>query len=109
MRLWGIDPALLCKRHLLGEHFETHTFRGAIVSGRSLAGYVARGLVDTSILKAHHDRLAAELVRRGYKHSSEFEDLPRTEYVGRIDVEKNLAELAARCPNCRALILGGKG
>jgi hypothetical protein len=33
MRMWLVDPALLCDKHLLGEHGELHKFQHCFVKG----------------------------------------------------------------------------
>lgn len=38
MRMWMVDPATMCDRHLLGEHAEIHMAIGTIAKGRSVAG-----------------------------------------------------------------------
>lgn len=46
MRMWNVDPNLLCRKHLLGEHREMHMLANAICKKRSIAGYLAKGLVE---------------------------------------------------------------
>ncbi len=102
-RMWGIDPALLCRQHLLGEHNELHKLVGSIRAGHSIEGYVERGQVDTARIERRHESLVAEMEQRGYNHASpiSYED---TLKQGTIDEEANLRELSDRCPRCRARI-----
>lgn len=98
-RMWGVDPQLLCRQHLLGEHNELHKLVGSIQAGHSIDGYVDRGQIDTSLIQARHEELAAELERRGYSHDSplSYEDhLDR----GSIDPAANRTELRNRCKAC---------
>jgi len=106
-----VDPVLLCKKHLGGEHYEMHkhlwVFRkGYKVSGRfhptvqiQFQGYVER-----------HDLLAREIERRGGKHNSPLVDVPDFEtiypqYWNRlVDVELSKIDLCERCPDCRERI-----
>jgi hypothetical protein len=91
----------MCDKHLRGEHVETHMFVGSLKKGKSVKGFIADGLFDPSTLKARHDEIAEEMVRRGGKHES-----PLSEYVipefdqSYIDIHANLVELARRCPDC---------
>lgn len=100
MRMWNVDPRLMCREHLLGEHLEMHMFAGAIRKGSSVRGYIENGLVETGNIKGRHDELVTEMERRGYKHNSPLED-PCCEENGFVDGEKNLGELKSRCPECR--------
>ena len=36
MRMWNVDPKLMCNKHLLGEHVEMHMFFGTIQKGISM-------------------------------------------------------------------------
>ena len=101
MRMWMVDPATMCRQHLLGEHVETHMFAGTIRREISLDGYVRNNLVETASLAARHDALAAEMTRRGYRHNSPMhyaDDLG----LGRIDRQASDRELRRRCPDCAA-------
>jgi hypothetical protein len=85
----------MCRRHLLGEHVETHMMVGALLRGKNLEGFYD-GLIDTRLIRVRHDTVAAEMLRRGYRHDSplpDFED-PRR---GRLSGEGP----QARCEECR--------
>lgn len=34
MRMWMVDPTIMCRQHLLGEHYELHV-RGAYQAAQS--------------------------------------------------------------------------
>ena len=101
MRMWGVPPQSLCRKHLLGEHVELHMFVGAINKNKSLSGFIEKNLVDILQIASRHTILVDEMARRGYNHQSE---LPEFEYEpeekGTVDVEANLNELSRRCPDC---------
>lgn len=108
MRQWHVDPRLLCRQHLLGEHVEHHMFVASLLH-RSIYGYVRRGLVDPETLQSRHDELVTEMLRRGYQHASPLvqPELP-AELEGiesSIDSEANTKELARRCSECRSRIV----
>ena len=46
MRMWMVDPRIMCRQHLLGEHVEIHMFVGAISRGKSVKGYLEKGLLE---------------------------------------------------------------
>ena len=106
-RMWGVDPRLLCDRHLLGEHVEMHMFLGGIRKGHSVRGYTDNGIVDPHRVFARHEELVLEMTCRGMRHRS-----PMVLTAGdvaliaalppaTIDAEANLTELARRCERCR--------
>ena len=102
MRMWNVDPSLLCRQHLLGEHVEMHMFAGAIRLRTSVLGYLERGLVETGKIGQRHDELVAEMEKRGMNHRSPLAQ-PPTHDFGEVDSEANLTELARRCPACATL------
>jgi len=109
MRMWNVDPRLMCRRHLLGEHVEMHMFAGTLAKGVSIKGYLDGGLVEVDRIRTRHDELAAEMERRGYKHSSPLRDDCPSFCAGSVSVDESLAELARRCPQCAAAIRAGEG
>jgi hypothetical protein len=103
MRMWNVEPKLLCRQHLIGEHLEMHYFRGVIIRNRSIKGYIEKGLVEVhNIIKRHND-LANEMTRRNYKHNSELIEFKIWE-EGHVNVEQNINELLNRCPKCKERI-----
>jgi len=101
MRMWMVNPAGMCRQHLLGEHVECHMFLATFLAGKSLAGYVRNGLLELVRLKTRHDQLAAEMRRRGYRHASPLEPGRRLPALGRVDAAAARRELARRCRRCR--------
>ena len=97
--MWLVDPQVMCRKHLLGEHVEMHMLVGTIARGKSLAGYVAKGLIDTTQIQSRHDALAQEMLARGYKHKSPLV-VPPVEAMGHVDSLASIKELARRCELC---------
>lgn len=104
MRMWGVNPALLCDKHLLGEHVEMHMFAGSIRKGISTQGYEQTGLVVLSKIRSRHDALAREMKRRGMNHRSPMERIVDGRKGGWINQQENLKELKRRCRECRKRI-----
>lgn len=104
MRMWGVDPRVLCQKHLLGEHVELHMFVGTIRKGVSLGGYLTKGLLEPHLLEARHRELVAEMESRGIAHRSPLQTYPAQAPAGKVDRIANLDELQARCPECRKRI-----
>ena len=101
MRQWSVNPKMLCRKHLLGEHVEHHMFVGSITKGFSVEGYLRDGFLEPHTLKERHDEIAAEMVRRGYNHKS---PLPYVDVShlrdGKIDPIRNIEDLRNRCKEC---------
>lgn len=103
MRMWNVDPELLCRQHLLGEHVELHMFVGCITRKKSIAGYIRDGLVEVHHIARRHQLLADEMRKRGYNHQSPIK-AKKLGRAGCVDTEANIRELAKRCPECRKRI-----
>ena len=73
MRIWDVDPAVLCRSHLLGEHRELHAAWNVITLDRR--GYrahpeVTRWRGRLAALYRRHEALVEEMASRGYRHAS---------------------------------------
>ena len=105
MRMWMVNPTIMCRQHLLGEHRETHTFAGTLRKKSNIDGYLIEGELDPRLLEARHEELVAEMIRRGYDHYSPL-DVPDFSYLELqktcyIDFDASLKLLLLRCANCR--------
>ena len=107
MRMWMVDPKFLCRKHLLGEHVEVHMLAGTIIKGNSLEGFFTKRLLAPQHMHARHKALAAEMVKRGYNHSSLMPGVV-TRLRGVVDPKESKAELLKRCPDCSARIAATK-
>lgn len=73
MRIWDIDPKLLCRKHLLGEHRELHAIWNILKHGKK--GYInhpetKRWVGKLPALRTRHELLVEEMTRRGYVHET---------------------------------------
>jgi len=98
MRMWMVDPRIMCRRHLLGEHLETHMFVGAIKKGFSIDGYIRNNCCEPKSIQKRHNVLAKEMERRGYNHKSNMEF--HCNKKGTVNPEKSLKDLVSRCREC---------
>lgn len=97
-----VDPRIMCRNHLLGEHSEIHLFVWNIDAGHSVRGYIDKGLLEIHNLYDRHEDLARELRRRGYRHNSELDaKWKMAKKEGSIDRQKSLRALIGRCAKCR--------
>lgn len=102
MRMWMVPPRKMCRKHLLGEHVEIHMAVATLRLGRSVDGFLKKGLLELGSLRRRHDELVAEMLRRGYRHASPLGAVPRRT-AGKVDPKANARELARRCAHCRRL------
>ena len=97
-----VNPKIMCRQHLLGEHVEIHMFAGTLSRGKTVKGYLEKGLLEVHSLYSRHEELVREMKRRGYKHCSAMDaKWMSAERLGVIDQEKNLEELLRRCSRCK--------
>ena len=102
MRMWMVNPRIMCRQHLLGEHVEIHMFIGALNGKKSVKGYLQKGLLEVHNLHSRHNELVEEMKRRGYRHHSEVEEKWKTaNRLGFIDRKQSLEELINRCSKCK--------
>jgi hypothetical protein len=110
MRMWMVDPAIMCRQHLLGEHRELHALYGVFSKRMSwdLSGYIRNNLIEPISLWHRHDELVAEMEARGYNHRSplphwwELGHLLPYEYAKAfVNRERSLEILLGRCVECK--------
>lgn len=73
MRIWDVEPGVLCRAHLLGEHRELHAVWAVLTEDRQ--GYrhhpeTQRWQGRLAALYERHEALVAEMTSRGYNHRS---------------------------------------
>lgn len=100
MRNWMLPPSLLCRKHLMGEHVECHMAMASLKNGRSVKGFIIKGLLEPQNLCSRHDELAKEINRRGYKHNSALVESVSDAPVGKVFIFKSMIDLLNRCPDC---------
>lgn len=110
MRMWMVDPATMCRKHLLGEHVEMHMLLGSMKKGTSLHGFAYNNLIEPSWLINRHEAVANEMIARGYNHKSPMDEeevrlllleLPPEVRSARVIRDASLDDLHARCPDCQ--------
>lgn len=104
MRMWMVDPKIMCRNHLLGEHRELHAIAGLIRKKKSLDGYLSEGLIDPRLLQSRHLALSKEMSQRGYYDAESIGVLDlsylRLEDRPYVDAEESLRILLSRCSAC---------
>ena len=104
MRMWNVDPKLLCNQHLVGEHQEIHALVGILLKGMSVEGYLEKGLLEIHTLRQRHTNLVLEMRQRRMLHLSPLPIFPERE-AGKIDSVASIEELMNRCTKCKERIL----
>lgn len=61
MRMWMINPSLLCDKHLLGEHFEIHKLIGCLKKRKSIQDIFDKKLIDPKLIYKRHSDLVKEM------------------------------------------------
>jgi len=107
MRMWMVNPKIMCNQHLLGEHVEHHMFVGTIKKKMSLEGYVRNNCVEPDSISARHTALVAEMENREMNHRSPLDSydigyLPIEHQRVKINKAKSQKDLLKRCHKCRA-------
>ena len=67
-----VDPRLLCRKHLLGEHVELHMLAGSLRRGISLQGFFENKLIEIHNVARRHEQLVREMKRRGFIRDAMF-------------------------------------
>ena len=107
MRMWMVDPKLLCDKHLLGEHGELHKHIHSFRKGHKVdKRFYPVVQIQFKGYRERHDILALEMVRRGMNHKSPLPELPNFRriypeyYNKKVDVDISLTDLRNRCKKC---------
>jgi len=110
MRMWMINPKLLCNKHLLGEHGEIHKHRHNFVKQHKIKGRIFPVVqIEPMSMGIRHNELAEEMLSRGLNHKSDYE-MPSISYLNnaerfaRVDIEISYKDLISRCEECKKRI-----
>lgn len=107
MRMWMVNPRVLCNKHLVAEHNECHMFAGSIAKGINMDNYFTNNLFEPKALVHRHNILAIEMKRRDYKHETPLDNLDvlltniPSKYIDfKVDRKSALTDLVSRCEAC---------
>lgn len=110
MRMWMVDPKIMCRQHLLGEHLETHMIIGALKKGINWERFIKSNCIELTSVQDRHDELAEEMKRRGYQHKSDMEfDYSLLDTYDEVTVncgvdrDKSKKLLLSRCKECKSI------
>ncbi len=100
--MWMVNPRIMCRQHLLGEHRELHAIAGMIRKRGALTA--SREFVEARLMHERHAEIEIEMRRREYLPRVVFPSVDPIDF-GSVDREASLRELTRRCPRCRARAL----
>lgn len=105
MRMWMLEPKIMCNKHLIGEHGELHKFLHNWQKKHKIDGRIAGNAMEPLIYKSRHDELANEMIRRNFNHKSpleqpDFSYLLEAQRNYKVDKVESLALLVSRCNKC---------
>lgn len=110
MRMWMINPKLLCDKHLVGEHGEIHKHRHNFIKHHNIKGRIEPiTQIEPASMKIRHDELAKEMLARGFNHQSAYVQ-PNIDYLSnhyqsaKVDINISITDLMKRCENCKRRI-----
>lgn len=107
--MWMVDPKIMCRKHLLGEHNELHAIKGIFDLRHNICGYLRNNLIEPKSIVERHNAIVEEMIKRGYNHNSPLSDsdihmdyLPLWAQNFQINKEVSKDELFSRCKQCKA-------
>jgi hypothetical protein len=107
--MWLVNPKIMCRKHLLGEHLELHLFIGHMKRRKSIKGFLKNNLLQIDEIYNRHEELVKEMLSRGYNHKSELEKIDLSYYKEffHIKINKTLSilDLKSRCNECQKLMI----
>jgi hypothetical protein len=109
MRMWMVDPRIMCFKHLCREHCEVHRLVANLRKGRDVRSYLLRQVIDISSIYARHKELEDEIMARGGKLDSPLsvaECVAFARWYGSttVNIGRSLADLSDCCKECRKKI-----
>lgn len=108
MRMWMVNPRIMCNKHLGGEYAEFYKHKWTFENKHKKDKYIENNCLEPRSMQKRHDELVEERLRRGLKAKGTFiapdiSYLPEHQQNHTIDVEMNLKLLIDKCPDCKKL------
>lgn len=112
MRMWCLNPKILCRQHLLGEYREIFTLIGCLKRQISLDGYFRNNCLEPTSIVSRYNELSMEMLDRGYNPKKIFVfDVNLINYLGdkkfiKVDRKDSLQRLKNKnCTECNKRML----
>jgi len=109
IRMWMVDPRIMCTRHLCREHCEIHRLVSNLRKGRNVRKYLLQQVIDISSIYARHKEIEEEIMARGGKLDSPLsvaECVAFARWYGSttINMGRSLSDLSCCCKQCQKRI-----
>jgi hypothetical protein len=109
IRMWMVDPRIMCTRHLCQEHCEIHRLVANLRKGRNVRKYLLQQVIDISSIYARHEEIEDEIIARGGKLDSPLsavECVAFARWYGSvtINMSRSLSDLSSCCKQCQKKI-----
>lgn len=112
MRMWMINPELMCMKHVLGEHYEIHKHLPHLYKGVNIHGRFNPIIqIQLNSLQSRHDKLVKYLKNHNSLlevDEQKIKDNYPKYYDLFVDIEYNIKDLSSRCKECCEKINKGK-
>ena len=112
MRMWMVDPRIMCRQHLLGEWRELFTIVGSLRLHKKFDGYIQNDLLEPQSIFLRFRELQKEMISRGYTPRKTLgfwetniliRNLPLDQRLHIVNQDNSLKDLLNRCPQCREI------
>jgi hypothetical protein len=116
--MWMIEPKLMCRKHLLGEHLELHMLLSSIKKGKKLDGFIDKRIIEPINIYYRHFLIVEEMNRIGFNHKTDIDQIEwlyiaadiilkdEKLYHATVDKNKSISDLTFRCKQCSINIIG---
>lgn len=109
MKMWMIDPALMCFEHIETEHQQLHSEwkYWQRRKNTSILGLIKQNAFEPSAYKKRHDELEHEILKRGYClvdsaiEQPDFSYLPLSHQAATVSLKRSWRRLFDNCKKCR--------
>lgn len=107
MRMWNVDPSIMCRKHLIGEWHEIFMIISNFKNKRKMDGFIKNNLLEPLSIPKRYEELKQEMLNRNYKPMKKLDfNECMLDYLGelkfsKIDSTKSLEDLCERCPECK--------
>lgn len=116
MRMWMLNPRILCTKHLTIEHDDIHRLINLLITDSRIEDYDFIDNIQFKGVIKRHDAIVCELLRRNIFHTTplekndiNIENIPdhMKSYV--VDSKLSLKDLLIECNRCKMNVIQLKG